>query len=135
MSVLILSKLFRFGSFSHILMASFFVRIVQGWSSVIPKFSIVDFASFYVELPVMLCMYLVWLFLKRQTSVSLPGHSEAVEQPIRQRTLTDLVDINDIDLKMYEYVEGVEDIEDDERRELRLKGRWSWLWRIWYILA
>jgi hypothetical protein len=29
----------------------FFRCAVQGWSSVIPRFSVVDFLSFYIELP------------------------------------------------------------------------------------
>ncbi|EDR03257.1 amino acid-polyamine organocation amino acid permease, partial [Laccaria bicolor S238N-H82] len=34
--------------------------LIQGWSSVIPEFSLVDFISFYIELPVMLIMFLAW---------------------------------------------------------------------------
>ena len=38
---------------------------VQGWSSVIPHFSGVDFVSFYIEIPIMIVMYLIWLFVNR----------------------------------------------------------------------
>ena len=38
------------------------IILVQGWSSIFPTFSAVDFFSFYIELPVMLVMSLGWLF-------------------------------------------------------------------------
>lgn len=47
------------------------IILVQGWSSFSPKFSGVDFVSFYLELPVMLAMYLGWKFLKRTSIVGL----------------------------------------------------------------
>jgi AAT family amino acid transporter len=37
--------------------------LVQGWSCFSPKFSPVDFVSYYVELPVMLLMFVVWKVL------------------------------------------------------------------------
>ncbi|KAG9245350.1 amino acid transporter-like protein [Calycina marina] len=44
--------------------------LVQGWSSFSPKFSAIDFVSYYVELPVMLIMYVAWKLLKRTKIVS-----------------------------------------------------------------
>lgn len=41
------------------------IVLVQGWSSFSPKFSAVDFVSYYVELPIMAVMYLGWKILKR----------------------------------------------------------------------
>ncbi|KAF8637964.1 hypothetical protein AX16_010597 [Volvariella volvacea WC 439] len=46
--------------------------IIQGWSSIIPAFSLVDFISFYLEIPVMVVMFLAWIFLK---SPSTPSRS------------------------------------------------------------
>jgi AAT family amino acid transporter len=45
--------------------------LVQGWKSFSPKFSPVDFVSFYIELPVMLVMFLVWKVVKRTRWVRL----------------------------------------------------------------
>ncbi|KAH7880376.1 uncharacterized protein C8R40DRAFT_1079937 [Lentinula edodes] len=42
-----------------------FTSPVQGWSSVIPKFTPVYFVSYYIELPIMLIMYLVWMLIQR----------------------------------------------------------------------
>ncbi|KAE8454116.1 hypothetical protein EG329_005040 [Mollisiaceae sp. DMI_Dod_QoI] len=41
------------------------IVLVQGWSSFSPKFSAVDFVSYYVELPIMLVMYVGWKIFKR----------------------------------------------------------------------
>ncbi|KUJ19567.1 amino acid transporter-like protein [Mollisia scopiformis] len=51
------------------------IVLVQGWSSFSPKFSAVDFVSYYVELPIMLVMYVGWKVLKRTRLVS----SEAMD--------------------------------------------------------
>lgn len=48
-----------------------FLVLVQGWSSFSPRFDAVSFVSFYIELPVMLFMYLSWKFWKRTKAVSL----------------------------------------------------------------
>ena len=45
--------------------------LVQGWSCFSPTFDGVSFVSFYIELPVMLVMYLGWKLLKRTKVVSL----------------------------------------------------------------
>ncbi|KAK4502481.1 hypothetical protein PRZ48_005906 [Zasmidium cellare] len=39
--------------------------LVQGWSCFSPHFKAVDFVSFYIELPVMLVMFVGWKLLKR----------------------------------------------------------------------
>ncbi|CAL1708087.1 unnamed protein product [Somion occarium] len=41
------------------------IILVQGWSSIFPTFSVVDFFSFYIELPVMLIMSLGWFIGRR----------------------------------------------------------------------
>lgn len=45
--------------------------LVQGWSCFSPKFDPVSFVSFYIELPIMLIMYLGWKFFKRTRLVGL----------------------------------------------------------------
>ncbi|KAL8632433.1 hypothetical protein Q9189_001808 [Teloschistes chrysophthalmus] len=48
-----------------------FLVLVQGWSSFSPSFDVVTFFSLYVELPVMLFMYIGWKLLKRTKIVKL----------------------------------------------------------------
>ena len=46
--------------------------LVQGWTSVIPEFSAVDFVSFYIEIPVMIVMYFLWMIIWRPKPPSSP---------------------------------------------------------------
>ncbi|RMZ84361.1 hypothetical protein DV738_g791, partial [Chaetothyriales sp. CBS 135597] len=39
--------------------------LVQGWSCFSPRFKVVDFVSYYIELPIMLVMIVGWKLLKR----------------------------------------------------------------------
>ncbi|KAI0686852.1 amino acid permease-domain-containing protein [Cytidiella melzeri] len=120
------------------------IIIIQGWSSVIPKFSAVDFVSFYVEIPVMLVMYLVWLFLnklrapKRQ-SVDPEGApttgTSAGTVTTKAAHWFDIVDTAEVDLYQDEYKDDVTDRIDDQDREQRLLGKKGWLWRVYYIVA
>lgn len=45
--------------------------LVQGWSCFSPKFDGVSFVSYYIELPIMLIMYVVWKLLKKTKTVAL----------------------------------------------------------------
>ena len=47
------------------------IVLVQGWSCFSPSFDGVSFVSFYVELPIMLIMYLGWKAVKRTSIVPL----------------------------------------------------------------
>lgn len=47
------------------------IVLVQGWTCFSPKFDGVSFVSFYVELPVMLVMFLAWKIIKRTKFVKL----------------------------------------------------------------
>lgn len=49
------------GPWLAVILNSFLV-LVQGWRSFSPRFNAVDFVSFYLELPVMLAMFLGWKF-------------------------------------------------------------------------
>lgn len=48
-----------------------FLVLVQGWSCFSPKFSGVDFVSYYIELPIMLVMYVAWKLIKKTKIVKL----------------------------------------------------------------
>ncbi|KAL8784920.1 MAG: hypothetical protein Q9213_003662 [Squamulea squamosa] len=48
-----------------------FLVLVQGWSSFSPSFSAVNFVSLYVELPIMLVMFIGWKLLKGTRVVQL----------------------------------------------------------------
>lgn len=45
--------------------------LIQGWSCFSPTFDGVSFVSFYIELPVMLVMYLGWKLVKKTKIVGL----------------------------------------------------------------
>jgi amino acid transporter, AAT family len=76
------------------------IILVQGWSSFSPKFSGVDFVSYYIELPVMLIMYGGWKLLKR----------------------TKLVRLETMDLETDVHKVGEEDSREEEKEE-GLKGK------------
>ncbi|KAH6607032.1 aat family amino acid transporter [Trichoderma cornu-damae] len=58
------------GPWIAVLLNSFLV-LIQGWSCFSPSFDGVSFVSFYIELPVMLVMYLGWKIFKRTKFVRL----------------------------------------------------------------
>lgn len=45
--------------------------LVQGWTCFSPKFKPVDFVSFYIEIPVMVVMFITWKLIKRTKFVRL----------------------------------------------------------------
>ncbi|KAF4977906.1 hypothetical protein FZEAL_5611 [Fusarium zealandicum] len=61
---------YPYGPWFCVILNSFLV-LVQGWSCFSPKFDGVSFVSFYVELPIMLIMYLGWKFVKKTKTVRL----------------------------------------------------------------
>lgn len=52
------------------LILNIFLVLVQGWSCFSPSFDGVSFVSYYIELPVMLVMYVGWKLWKRSKLVS-----------------------------------------------------------------
>lgn len=125
---------------------------VQGWDSVIPHFTALDFVSYYIEIPVMIVMYLVWLLLKRIPLHLHKAHSDSEDTastntaptagtplapyraPRRVRWF-DLVDTKVVDLYRDEHHETTDDTLDDEERDVRLSGRWRWAWTVYYLVA
>ncbi|KAI0276500.1 amino acid permease-domain-containing protein [Russula aff. rugulosa BPL654] len=122
------------------------IILVQGWSSVIPRFSLVDFLSFYVELLVMAIMYCLWLVFHRAfrprataaallvASPSLTTESESTTRPEAQ-PFFDFVDASDVDLYRDEHEETRVEKHEDEVREQRLRGRVGWAWTLYYAVA
>ncbi len=101
----------------------------------------IDFVSFYIELLVMAIMYILWLVFRRAlrprhatllasspTTASESTHPEA--QPF-----FDFVDVSDVDLYRDEHEETHVDKHEDEVRAQRLRGRASWAWTMYYIVA
>ncbi|KAG1904306.1 amino acid permease-domain-containing protein [Suillus fuscotomentosus] len=119
--------------------------LIQGWSSIFPTFSAVDFVSFYIEIPVMIVMGLGWVLLKNafidSTSVSgnadppnettslIPRETETREA--RYKWKSDIVDIDTIDLYSDEYTdEPLDEVKDKPRGK-----RFSFFWKLYDIVA
>jgi AAT family amino acid transporter len=67
--------------------------LVQGWSCFSPTFDGVSFVSYYIELPVMLVMYVGWKLVKRTHTVKLAEmdletdvHTVDEEKPTEKKT-------------------------------------------------
>lgn len=114
---------------------------VQGWSSVIPRFSIVDFLSFYIELLVMAIMYFVWLVSHRvlrpraAALLSLSPTTSAGTAHPETRPFFDFVDVSNADLYHDEHEDSPVDKHEDEVRAQRVRGRAGWAWTLYYIVA
>ena len=125
--------------------------LVQGWTSIFPEFSAVDFVSFYVEIPVMVVMYVSWLITKGATgSAGVGSDAPTLElasettpllcigtrrRGIDLRAAFDIVDLNTVDLHQDEYADLDEDEAEDNERKQRLRGRYGLLWRLFYYVA
>ncbi|KAF7375921.1 putative amino-acid permease PB1C11.02 [Mycena sanguinolenta] len=96
--------------------------IIQGWSSVLPVFSAIDFLSFYIEVPVIVVMLLRCSHAKR-------GQSSGGEKP--RRWFLDLVDVRTADLDSDQYVGDAAD-GDEEEQHAGTVGIWR---KLYYYLA
>ncbi|KXN90118.1 putative amino-acid permease PB1C11.02 [Leucoagaricus sp. SymC.cos] len=107
--------------------------LIQGWSSIFPTFQPVDFISYYVEIPVMVVMYILWMLIKR------PGLKISPETGRTRRLwYSDLVDVNIVDLSKDEYHDVEEDRAEDERRQNRItKSNFGTraLWKLYYLVG
>ncbi|KAI0031058.1 amino acid permease-domain-containing protein [Vararia minispora EC-137] len=115
--------------------------LIQGWDSLFPVFSPVDFVSYYIELPVMLVMYIAWAATHgrdektQPTALPLPSSElSAGKKGVLSRWL-DTVDTDTVDLRKDEYEELSTDLEEDLEREEHLKGRVRWAWKLYYLIA
>lgn len=91
------------GPWIAVILNSFLV-LVQGWSCFSPTFDGVSFVSFYIELPVMLIMFLAWKYIKK----------------------TKFVRLEEMDLETDVYPAGEEIIEEKGWRS-KLKSAATWL--------
>ncbi|KDQ17035.1 hypothetical protein BOTBODRAFT_620064 [Botryobasidium botryosum FD-172 SS1] len=89
------------------------IILIQGWSSFSPTFSAVDFVSLYIEIPLMIVFFVAWKLVKR----------------------TRFIDLHTVDLYEDEHQDGKADLDDNEDRAERLRGRFGWLWRIYFLIA
>ncbi|KAH7888453.1 amino acid permease-domain-containing protein [Phlebopus sp. FC_14] len=130
--------------------------LIQGWSSIVPRFSAVDFASFYIQIPIMLVMYISWIFAKRTVvpPPELPSTSRVLVTHLHEsadeltplihtgarwnghipKPVFDIVDTRTVDLHEDEYEGDDMDEVEDEERESRLRGRLRFLWRLFEIV-
>ncbi|KAH6914233.1 amino acid permease/ SLC12A domain-containing protein [Coprinopsis sp. MPI-PUGE-AT-0042] len=111
-----------------VVIAVILLIIIQGWSSVIPKFRIIEFVSLYLEVPVILLMTTLYFVKSRQSS---PARTSDESEPLLTtphsagpRQLTDLVDINTVDLTVDEYEDDTEEAAEDSDGILRTIYRW-----------
>ena len=117
-----------------------------------PAFDAIDFVSFYIEIPVMILMYLAWASTRRRRRQHLHIHSrrrsltdtDPLLYPLTRtvsggsslsRSVVDLVDADTVDLYSDEYDDSDQDRDDEKARDRNLRGRWGALWRIWYFVA
>ncbi|GIZ37546.1 hypothetical protein CKM354_000099000 [Cercospora kikuchii] len=61
---------YPYGPILSVVLNSFLV-LVQGWTCFSPKFKPVDFVSFYIQLPILAGMFVVWKLVKRTKWVKL----------------------------------------------------------------
>ncbi|KAF9495287.1 hypothetical protein BDN71DRAFT_1391796 [Pleurotus eryngii] len=116
--------------------------LIQGWSSIFPHFTAVDFVSFYIEIPIMLTMYVVWMLVRRPGADKLALPTDTAMRDNARPSgrsgglwRSDLVDVHTVDLKRDEHEECEEDKADDEQRQRRMDGKAKALWRFYYWFA
>ena len=96
----------------------------------------------------MIVMYLLWMLIRQpappSAPVALPTDGQAAPDPSRTSfarrvwgflTYNDAVDVRTVDLKQDEHEEEPADYADDARRESKLKGRYGWLWKVYYAVV
>ncbi|KAF8177040.1 amino acid permease-domain-containing protein [Pholiota molesta] len=111
-------------------------RLLQGWSSVIPIFSPIDFVSFYVEIPIIIIMFIAWMSFKR-SAPPLPTISPQIDARtalLSRSQFHDLVDVNSVNLYIDEYEEEEQEVEQDQvTKRLNSKGRLFWSLYYWLV--
>ena len=119
----------------------------------IPKFDPLHFISFYVELPIMVFMFIAWLYFKRpaprdylaaedapllQSDEHIAGSASSVTAvtttTLRRAKFHDLVDVDSVDLYTDEYTEDDRDVaeEDEVAQRLKSTGPKRVLWSLYY---
>jgi len=106
--------------------------LIQGWSSVVPRFSPLEFISLYIEIPVVVAMFLFWTLWKGRTGSEREGSpliaspnsgdesTPLLAQPFSSRRSLWLkishafVDLSNVDLTLDEYEEPFLRPDNDE---------------------
>ncbi|KIY71117.1 hypothetical protein CYLTODRAFT_487487 [Cylindrobasidium torrendii FP15055 ss-10] len=114
-----------------------FLILVQGWSSFVPKFAIVDFVSLYIEIPLLIVMYIGWLVGKRVINwrqvvterTPLLTSNDAIRSADAPEPWFDLVDIRTVDLKTDEYDDLIEEeaVLEGGAKPTLLKRLYNWV--------
>ena len=109
--------------------------IVQGWSSIFPTFAAVDFVSYYIEIPIMVVMYIAWALVARAKRAK-PQETEGEGGNSKQnaRYLLDVVDSGTVDLRADEFDEPPEDVNEAAARETQ-KGARGWAHRVYNAIV
>ncbi|CAG9961932.1 unnamed protein product [Clonostachys byssicola] len=80
------------------------IVLVQGWQCFSPTFNAVDFVSFYIEIPIMFIMYIIWKIVKK----------------------THLVKLEDMDLETDRWSSDAED--ESPSKRTRVKQILNWIY-------
>jgi amino acid permease len=119
--------------------------LIQGWSSIFPIFSPVEFVSFYIEIPIMVVMGLCWVLARNTFVDSTPVPGNALDLPNERTSLirndtgtrearhewrSDIVDIQTIDLYSDEYDEPLDEVNDEIRGK-----RFRLFWNLYDMVA
>jgi AAT family amino acid transporter len=87
--------------------------------------------SLYIEIPVMIVMYIGYLIVRR---ISAQDSNGVLDPGLKG--FTDLVDVDTVDLRKNEHEEGADEHQDEAEREKRLqRGALRILWRVYYSIA
>jgi len=90
--------------------------------------------SLYIEIPVMIVMYIGYLIARRGSAKDSNGVLDPSFTGLKG--FTDLVDVDAVDLRKNEHEEGADEHQDEAEREKRLQqGSLRILWRIYYSIA
>lgn len=102
---------------------------VQGWSSFSPSFDAVDFVSLYIEIPLMLVMFVGWVVFRR-----ILGHKLTIAHAQSSPSGS-----SDIDLYQDEHNDRKEDVtqrhDEEKSREERLSGPRRLWWKLYYLIV
>jgi amino acid permease len=110
--------------------------IIQGYSSLVPRFTPIEFLSYYIEIPAMVVMFTVWRTLSFHRSSDKTPLLNSTQPAVQHSFWTgDVADLDTIDLTRYEYIEDEADRRDDEQRISRQQGGTRWLWNLYYWLV
>ncbi|KAF9646561.1 hypothetical protein BDM02DRAFT_3118383 [Thelephora ganbajun] len=112
------------------------IILIQGWSSVFPKFSAVDFVSLYLEIPMMIVMWFGWIAVRRLAKAKRVTCLDNTPLERGINGILDIIDLRTIDLTSDEYQDSTEDDDEEALRQKRMsQGGWRFLWRIYYLAA